>query len=517
MNFLVKFCLRKYAVDDYILRNKAIALLAFELIIAMLLITLVITYSAISPENFKRVFYSTTIIQIFIAGSFLLIISGKYNAGVLFYAIPTIALIVAVRFYLVFTKPHVVFSSYIFYFFYLIVFMAVFGKRIHLPIITFIFLVVNVVCYIMVKDKLDGVALEITSTAVANSTAAIMVTAIVSMINLKINHNATKMIREKADTDKKQLDLISSLLLSIKTVSDNLVFSADHFSETSMNMTEKTQTQAALVEQSASAMTELAAAVDMVSSEITEQTLSIEKIEESMGKLNELIINVSDKSKAIMLESQSSISQGKEAGEISDNAFQEMKKIYDSTEKIKNITTLISEIADQTNLLALNASIESARAGDAGRGFAVVADEISKLADSSTDSAKEISKLILETGRRIESTYEMFNKLNNHISNINITLEKSHSLSNEMSFNTDSQQESSNNVTLSVQKVTDVSKKIAIAMKEQLISTNELSAAFDTINEITQYNAATSEEIAGGAEKLKADALNLENLVKKEM
>ncbi|MBN1500561.1 MAG: hypothetical protein JW982_10410 [Spirochaetes bacterium] len=516
MTGILDFLLRKYPADEYVLRNKATALMLFEMIISMLLIALVITYAVISPENFLRVFISTSIIQFFVLSSFLLIISGKYHGGVLAYAIPTAVLIIAVRFYLVETKPHLVFSSYIFYFFYLIVFMAVFGKRIFLPVITSIFLLVNIVCFILIKNILDPLTLEITSTAVANSTAAMLVTGIVSIINLKINFNITGKIQEKAEIDKKNLTLISSLLASIKSVSENMSLSADNFNETALNMTEKTQNQAALVEQSASAMTELASAVDMVSVQINNQSGSIEEINDQIERLNILISEISEKSGKIMIQSESSISQGKEAADLSLKAFTEMTNIYEGTEKIRNITSLISEIADQTNLLALNASIESARAGDAGRGFAVVADEISKLADSSTVSAKEISKLIKETGTKIENSYSIFNILNNHIADINLTLEKSHLLSAEMNSDTKNQLEFSNNVTLTVQKVTDVSRNISIAMKEQLKSTNELSSAFDIINEITQYNAATSEEIAGAAEKLKSDSLVMKKLVESE-
>jgi methyl-accepting chemotaxis protein len=213
-------------------------------------------------------------------------------------------------------------------------------------------------------------------------------------------------------------------------------------------------------------------------SSLEETTASLEEIT-SMTRQN---AENAQQASAAAKEANGGAIQGREAMKKMGAAIDAIKSSSDQTAKI--IQT-IDEIAFQTNLLALNAAVEAARAGEAGKGFAVVAEEVRNLAQRSAEAAKNTSALIEESQQNSNSGVESSQEVGQILERI---VESS-------------------------QKVEQLINEVSSASNEQAQGIDQVSTAMTQIDQVTQSNAANSEEAASASEELNAQAKELNEVV----
>ena len=128
-----------------------------------------------------------------------------------------------------------------------------------------------------------------------------------------------------------------------------------------------------------------------------EQGKMVEEVTKSIANMVNAVGNMQNAVGQAQEHGKASLDAAEEGHTSVASTVQGMQAISESSEQISEIIGVITEIAEQTNLLALNAAVEAARAGAHGKGFAVVADEVGKLAQRSSEAAKEITQLIKES------------------------------------------------------------------------------------------------------------------------
>ncbi|HMA98477.1 MAG TPA: CHASE3 domain-containing protein, partial [Wenzhouxiangella sp.] len=221
----------------------------------------------------------------------------------------------------------------------------------------------------------------------------------------------------------------------------------------------------------ASASEEVSATAQSLSQSSSEQAASVEETSASVEEIASSIAQNAENAKVTDTMAVKSSSQGKEGGEAVAQTVEAMRNIADKI-------SIIEDIAYQTNLLALNAAIEAARAGEHGKGFAVVAAEVRKLAERSQVASQEISGL---AGSSVS------------------VAEKAGALLEE--------------IVPSIAKTADLVQEIAAASNEQANGTSQITTSMGQMDQITQQNASSSEELASTAEEMSSQAQQLQDMM----
>lgn len=280
----------------------------------------------------------------------------------------------------------------------------------------------------------------------------------------------------------------------------------------SNQLSELIQNTHSISENVASASEELNAVMNDTKSNALEELSQVEQISTAITELSSTAQDVSQQALVAEREAckaKENVQSGKQTLEQNitltgsiHSSVNESANIVDELRQfaieIGSVTEVINSISEQTNLLALNAAIEAARAGEHGRGFAVVADEVRSLASKTQESTVSIQEIIEKLQKQSERAQT------NMAQNVELIV---HSVQLA-----DNIKASFEDISASVESISEINTVVATAAQEQFSVTEDISKNTTLAFDLVQQNVSgmndtlkASSDLAMLAETQKSD------------
>jgi methyl-accepting chemotaxis protein len=278
---------------------------------------------------------------------------------------------------------------------------------------------------------------------------------------------------------------LRSTLQGIANSSTQLASAAEELNAVTEDATRGLQRQNDEIQQAATAVNEMSAAVDEVAGNAvstSEQTRTTSDIAtEGQQQVSRTVTSIDKLTSTI---------------EATSNEVQELA---DKVHNISRVLDVIRAIAEQTNLLALNAAIEAARAGEQGRGFAVVADEVRALAHRTQQSTTEIEDMIGTMQQGTEKSVEAMNVSRTMATS---TLQQASAAG-----------EALKQITAAISQINERNMVIASAAEEQAQVAREVDRNLVNIRDLSTQSAAGAEQTSSSSRELSRLAVEMTDLV----